>query len=493
VTGTAKLGNLADADVTIYKVEENGSTTLLWRETTSGGTTLEDIGKFDLHTEDLNETDFYLYRVEGGKDWDADDDGVMDANYTVNKGVIRSIALGSDIQLADDGFTVSYATELLYEKVVLNLKYNFDKSAFGALLLEKTAEVVGDVNGDGNVDMQDMLTYDPQSDAGQLTDLYRTRRQTLLDTLHTGKTPMLELSAEIGAYDTVGKAWGVALSSDGTKAFVADDTNGLVIVDVSDPANPTQLGAYDTAGNAYGVTLSGDGTKAYVADGYNGLLIVDVSDPANPTQLVTYDTAGNAYGVTLSSDGTKAYVANGNNGLAIIDVSDPANPAQLGAYDTAGSAYGVTLSSDGTKAYVADGTNGLVIVDVSNPANPAQFSCFNTAGSAWDIALSNDGTVYVADETNGLVLADLIDPVIYNTASKAYGVTLSSDGTKAYVAAYDKGLEVIDISDPANPVQLAVYNTQGNAYDVTLSSDETKAYVADFTKGLVIIDVALYQ
>ncbi|WP_370686707.1 hypothetical protein [Nitrosophilus labii] len=37
------------------------------------------------------------------------------------------------------------------------------------------------------------------------------------------------------------------------------------------------LGSYDTAGWAYGVTLSSDGTKAYVADGGSGLVVIDLS------------------------------------------------------------------------------------------------------------------------------------------------------------------------------------------------------------------------
>jgi len=40
--------------------------------------------------------------------------------------------------------------------------------------------------------------------------------------------------------------------------------NGLVVVDISDPAAPSLAGHYDTAGYAYGVTVSGD--YAYVAD-----------------------------------------------------------------------------------------------------------------------------------------------------------------------------------------------------------------------------------
>ena len=81
----------------------------------------------------------------------------------------------------------------------------------------------------------------------------------------------------------------------GNYAYVADSVlNGLVIVDVSNPAAPTLKGSYDTTGYSYGVAV--EGNYAYVADGDNGLLIVDVSNPAAPTLKGSYDTAGYSYG-----------------------------------------------------------------------------------------------------------------------------------------------------------------------------------------------------
>ena len=496
---TAKLGNLADANVTIYKIEDNGTLISLYFEKTSSGTTLGEIGKFDMHIDTLDDNLFYLYEVTGGKDWDSNDDGILDTNATINKGIIRAIAKGSSLKVAADNFIVSYATELIYEKITPTLKYHFNASTFGAKLQDAIKKVIGDIDGDGAIDEKDMLIFNPHSDESKLIAVYSSQAQKIKDILHNGKILSLNLLSKLGSYDTAGWAEEITLSNDGTKAYVADGGNGLVVIDISNPVNPSKLGSY-TAGYANGVALSNDGTKAYVADGDNGLVIVDISDPAHPSKLGSYDTAGYANGVTLSSDGTKAYVADNNNGLVVVDISNPPNLSKLDSYNTAGSAYGVTLSNYGAKAYAADGNNGLVVINISNPTNLSKLDSYNTASWARDVTLSNDGTkAYVADDRNGLVVVDIRDPEnlsklgSYDTAGWAFGVVLSSDGTKAYVADYKNGLVVIDISNPANPNKLNSYDTAGSAEDITLSNDGTKAYVADGGNGLVVIDLTLYR
>jgi len=56
-----------------------------------------------------------------------------------------------------------------------------------------------------------------------------------------------------------------------------------VVVDVSKPTNPAQVGRFDTNGVSWGVYVQGN--YAYVADERNGLVIIDVSNPENPRLL----------------------------------------------------------------------------------------------------------------------------------------------------------------------------------------------------------------
>ena len=258
--------------------------------------------------------------------------------------------------------------------------------------------------------------------------------------------------------------------------------------DLGDPQwlPPTELGQFDDGVNAFDVYVSG--TVAYIADYTNGLEIIDVSDPTNPTKLGQYDDGGIAEGVYVN--GTVAYIADYSDGLEIIDVSDPANPTELGQFhDGSGIAWDVYVS--GTVAYVADHTDGLEIIDVSDPANPTELGQFyGGSGSARDVYVS--GTVaYIADHTDDLEIIDVSDPAnptelgqFYDGSGYAHGVYVS--GTVAYVADGVDGLEIIDVSDPANPVELGQFDDGGYAYEIYVNG--TVAYIADGNDGLEIID-----
>ena len=58
-------------------------------------------------------------------------------------------------------------------------------------------------------------------------------------------------------------------------------------------------------------------------------------------------------------------------------------------------------------------------------------------------------------------------------------------GTYAYVADYGSGLRVIDVSNPAAPVEIGFYDTPGSASGVAVAG--AYAYVADKGSGLEIL------
>ncbi len=61
----------------------------------------------------------------------------------------------------------------------------------------------------------------------------------------------------------------------------------------------------------------------------------------------------------------------------------------------------------------------------------------------------------------------------------------------AYVAAWENGLQVIDITNPQSPAIAGSVDTPGKATDVYVSG--SYAYVADNESGLQVIDISIYQ
>jgi len=66
--------------------------------------------------------------------------------------------------------------------------------------------------------------------------------------------------------------------------------NGLLIFDVSDPANPSFAGKFYLVGRGGGIYVKD--SYAYLADRSVGLVIFDVSDPGNPDSVNSYSTLG---------------------------------------------------------------------------------------------------------------------------------------------------------------------------------------------------------
>ncbi|MBI4325006.1 MAG: hypothetical protein HY674_07045 [Chloroflexi bacterium] len=265
----------------------------------------------------------------------------------------------------------------------------------------------------------------------------------------------------------------------GQYAYVAAGEGGLIIVDVSDPTHLIAVGGFDRGDSDYhffkGIAVSGD--YAYAADGALGLQVIDVSNPANPRRVSSYDTSGDAWHVALL--GNYAYVADQQGGLQVIDISDPLNPERVGGADIF-QASGVVVS--GTYAYVVkdaqwDSTTwqyidgwSLEIVDVSDPARPVLVRSYETAGVVVDVAVSGNHA-YAAETTQW-------------TGSNYVGRA---------------GLEVIDVSDPANPRRVgglddlnatAVSVSGDYAYVGLASSSWDPATGEKFEGGLLVLNVS---
>jgi hypothetical protein len=158
------------------------------------------------------------------------------------------------------------------------------------------------------------------------------------------------------------------LDGPGLRAAVAAGPAGLVLVEFPPSGQPRILSTLATGDDARALLV--DGSLAYVANGASGLLVADLSDPANPGVEARFDPEASdmARGLTLS--GTTLYLCMGEAGLLILDVSNPASPEEIGSHDPGRALNRVAVQ--GTHLYAANDDAGLLILDVEDPSKPTQ-------------------------------------------------------------------------------------------------------------------------
>ena len=157
--------------------------------------------------------------------------------------------------------------------------------------------------------------------------------------------------------------------------------NQLHVVDVRNPAEATEIGGFDTG---WGASIVVDNQTAYVASWSEGLIILDISDPAKPIKLGQYlELVGNyellppgaqsrqtLLDVSVSGDiayltynfgedhGTWTQIL--ESGVIAVDISDPTHPTKVDVYSDLDGASSIMAVGD--LVYVTDSTRGLIVL-----------------------------------------------------------------------------------------------------------------------------------
>lgn len=274
----------------------------------------------------------------------------------------------------------------------------------------------------------------------------------------------------------------------GTTAYVADQGGGLQVVNFANPAAPMIIGSYVVPG-AQDVVVQN--STAYVA-GSGGLQILSVINPT-PTLLGKLNSPRALNGLALA-DTLLAWADNG--GVQLVDVTNPALPVSVGRFNTTGIARQVAWQSPlNNELLVADDVFGLQVWDVTTPSAPVHLGSVSTPSYAYSVTTLNRTSAVVGDLYDGLVVVNTQTPsdlqtmsVYTSTQGKPYDILVQ--GSVAFVADYDQGLLLVDLSQPTSPRRLGSYITPGNAYGVAVLGS-TAVVAAD--TSLQVLDVSTWQ
>ncbi|MBD3337228.1 MAG: hypothetical protein GF355_17075, partial [Candidatus Eisenbacteria bacterium] len=231
---------------------------------------------------------------------------------------------------------------------------------------------------------------------------------------------------------------------------------------------------------------------AYVING-DGFRVVDVSIPNSPQHAAFLPLDTSLRDIVVSGD--YAYLASRIDGLKVIDISDPENPFEAGGYTDV---YAIAWQAEvaGDYAYVAHSANGLTVLDIQDLAEPEHLASTGSLTETRDVAYG-DGLAYAADGTEGLRIFDVADPAQPNeiaTFGGFYGWRLLVSGDLLYmieaIPNQHDFLHIIDVSDPTTPTELSSMQFQENEVMWDLVKFGDYLYVAGDNAGVRIIDVA---
>ena len=281
-------------------------------------------------------------------------------------------------------------------------------------------------------------------------------------------------------------------------AYLARGTNGLAILDVSNPSSPQLLGSCDTPGYASAVRVSDE--LAFVADGSAGLQIISVTNPSNPILVGGYETPGYASDVAIRSN--LVYLADGNAGLLILSVSNSTSPSLVGSYVTNLSPAHICLS--GNLVYltalqpiqILGGSNywvgGMLVLDVSCPAQPAQI--VRWVGSLGEVA-ARDQLVFV--DTSVISVTNPAQPAVIGSMnyyssylpSMLSPINVQVVNDLLYMLASlnnQTQLIVFDVRDPSKPIPIGDYAVGGDGGAIWV--DGNFVYIAGYDSPLEILE-----
>jgi hypothetical protein len=273
----------------------------------------------------------------------------------------------------------------------------------------------------------------------------------------------------IGGDSTIGCGfWGPSVVVSNNRAYVgrglmlgeaSQDSFGVRILDVTDPANPRSLGQCECAG----LLLAVSGDHLYVATD-SSLEVHDVRDPARAVLVGSYSD-GRRRDLNIQFQGRATvsgiylYWAEPIVGLHVLDVSKPASPRLVARLPIADRARDVAVS--GNFAYVAKGgkwvgTNlvgsGLSVIDISNPADPRLVGSYDAGGSSRKVAVAA-GYAYVLGGvgSEGLHIIDVREPESLKEVGRFEigSGNLAVSGNTVYLAGLN--LAVLNVTDPSDP------------------------------------------
>ncbi len=255
----------------------------------------------------------------------------------------------------------------------------------------------------------------------------------------------------------------------------------MKVWDATDPANPvlTDSLQFDARrindikihpNNRIGIA-----TREGASSRRNGIVMLDLSDPAHPTILSEYTetVTGGVHNVWIDGDRDLVYAAhNGTSSMHILDISDPSRVVEVGSWGLPKRTKTLhdVIVQDGY-AYLSYWDDGILMLDVGagthggTPTAPVEVSRYAYPVGNTHVAWRAGRYLFVGDE-------------------------IFPPGWNADEAIHARGfIHVIDYIDPDNPVEVAQYEVpEAGVHNIWAEGD--RLYLGYYQAGLRVLDIS---
>jgi len=241
------------------------------------------------------------------------------------------------------------------------------------------------------------------------------------------------------------------------------DQDGLKVLDISKPDSIVELGYYPIQ---ITYDLFVQDTVAYIASSFDGVYIINVKNPEQPTRISRFPTYDIASDVHVS--GNYLYVAAGYAGVSVVDVNDPSNPVEV-AYSTI--PYGNQVHVVEPYLYVSGQYRGLRIFDITEPEE--FYEVGNYTGIFTEGICADEEYVYLGTTMSGFYIFEFtpvgIKPIYEGeTPNLPKAFTLSQN----YPNPFNPTTTIsFDIPEENKNVKLSVYDLRGRHVATLIDSD----------------------
>jgi hypothetical protein len=261
----------------------------------------------------------------------------------------------------------------------------------------------------------------------------------------------------------------------------------VFIFDVSNPDAPVLSSWYNPAPNLQFLEAIVIGNRGYFGSGSSdGVHIVDLSNPASPQLLGKVNSTNGGYStihemMVFDQGGARYLLENSNStvnrNLKILNITDPAAPVLKWDFASSDGGWVHAMHIRGNKLYLSGfvSSSRVDIYDIASLATqtPSLVGSVAVGGnsnhSAWT-SESGDYLYSARELQNGdLRVYDVRNPsqpVLVKTITAASlninAITPHNPvvmGNRLYVAWYQAGTQVFDITDQTNPVRIGQYDT----------------------------------